>query len=451
MIDQKIISWVMKGSVEYNKVGRDIDPSVLCEAMSFEYRDVFKEIIDYFSRYKTPPSFEILKEELIKSEDLYLLVSEIEDVECDESEILFYVDKIRKRYNSQLAHRLSQSISDNPDLIDVEEFNSNLKSINSKVERLKRTSILAEGAVNDSVDERINRYLFIEENPESSAGVLSHFPELDNFTNGIQKSEMMLIVGASSSGKSLFLMNYGINAWLGSNNPLHGKPTADNGKNVLYVSLEMSKHQLELRVDANAAEIRHKALTRGFLTNDEKERWRKTLEFQKKYDKKFYIVDMPRGSRTLDIEAKYDVLLSEFVPDLVIVDYLGIMSPNKDFGSDWLEVGNVAADLHEFCRAKNIPVISAAQRKTKNKNAKVQAQDTEEAGRSKMIGDNTNIMVLIETREDERLREDVIFHVVKNRDGEKGEFKLFKEFEKSKFKSIPDNWTVGLGEENEIK
>ena len=77
---------------------------------------------------------------------------------------------------------------------------------------------------------------------------------------------MLVIGGASSSGKSLLMMNMAINAWLGNNDPLSDKiPDEKTGRNVIYVSCEMTKPQLEQRIDANLAQITHKHLTRGCL------------------------------------------------------------------------------------------------------------------------------------------------------------------------------------------
>ena len=222
-------------------------------------------------------------------------------------------------------------------------------------------------------------------------GVFSGFKALDDYTWGIKNSEMMIISGATSSGKSLLMMNMGINAWLGSNDPANFDGTyLGDGKNVVYVTLEMSKRQLEQRVDANIARIRHRSIMRGNLTDSEMKDWKRSLDFQKGYDKKFYIVDMPRGTKTMEIEAKFDAIIGQFKPDLLCVDYLGIMKPNKSYGADWEDVGHTAEDLHELCRKKNIPLITAAQRKgrirgagkTKGENI----EDSEEVGRAKMIG-----------------------------------------------------------------
>jgi replicative DNA helicase len=85
-----------------------------------------------------------------------------------------------------------------------------------------------------------------------------------------------------------------------------------------------------------------------------------------------------------------------------------------------------------------------------NKAFKDNKIDIEDLGRSKMIGDNANIVLIIEQRGEEHLREDMPIHIVKNRDGPKGKVLLKKEFDKSRITSFPDDWAENLGDENEI-
>ena len=74
----------------------------------------------------------------------------------------------------------------------------------------------------------------------------------------------------------------------------------------------------------------------------------------------------------------------------------------------------------------------------------------EDFGRSKMIGDNAAIALIIANREDEQLREDMEIHIVKNRDGAKGKISLLKVFAKSRIESVPDDWAEDMGDENAV-
>jgi len=454
-MDLKILYWMLKGTVEINEIFRYIDKEMIKDIVLMEYKEIVSAILDYYSKHKIPPSIEVLEEVFENDEEELLVLQELRITECKESEIGHEIDKIRERYNYYLLKRLDKSIS-GAEASESKDINEEIKKLLVKTERLYKADVFSEGKISDSVSDRIDNYEYVKNNPDVASGVLSGYRDLDDYTWGIKKSEMLVIGGASSSGKSLLMMNMAINAWLGDNDPLSEKtPEERTGKNVIYVSCEMTKPQLEQRIDANLAKITHKHLTRGMLTEDEDARWKKSLKFQSDYGKVFYILDMARGCSTAEIEAKFETICSQFKPDAIFVDYLQLMSPsNGTTGSDWQDVGKVSEELHEFCRKKDLPVITAAQRKAGSKkgNGKKHEDniDLEDLGRSKMIGDNATVVMLIAKREDELLREDMEIHIVKNRDGAKGKVNLFKRFDQSRVETIPDGWAQDSGDENEI-
>ncbi len=450
MNELKILNWMIRGPSELADIYRSIEPTLLIESFSKTHKGLLRNIVEYHSKYKTPPSESILKK--IVSDDEKHLVKNIVENECNQNEIQYFIDQHKSNYNNYLAKELSRIIEASEG--NLGNINQNIKNVLVKIEKLSKNAVFSEGNFLESIEERLNDYEYTKNNPNQVVGVFSGFKNLDDYTWGIKNSEMMIISGATSSGKSLLMMNMGINAWLGSNDPSNFDGTYfEDGKNVVYFTLEMSKRQLEQRIDANIAKIKHRSIMRGNLSPDEMTAWKKSIEFQKGYKKNFYVVDMPRGTKTMEVEAKFDSIVSQFKPDLVCVDYLGIMKPNKSYGSDWEDIGHIAEDLHEFCRKKNIPLITAAQRKGRIRSAgkKVETvEDSEEIGRSKMVGDNANIILLIENRNEEHLREDMIVHVTKNRDGAKGKVVLLKDFEKSRVVSAPENWSGDEDLENEV-
>ena len=451
MNESKILNWMLKGPIQMADVYRSIEPGLLIESFGKKYKGILRSIQDYHSKYKTPPSPDILVSTLSTGDRTTL--EDVLDDDCKQNEIQFYIDELKKSFNKHLATEVARIIEASED--NVANINQNLRNVVVKIEKLGKNAVFSEGNFTDSVDERVNDYNYTKNNPNQVMGVFSGFKNLDDYTWGIKNSEMMIISGATSSGKSLLMMNMAINAWLGSNDPANFDGTFfEDGKNVVYVTLEMSKRQLEQRVDANIARIKHRSIMRGLLTEQEMSDWNRSLKFQKEYSKKFYVVDMPRGTKTMEIEAKFDAIVGQFKPDLICVDYLGIMKPNKSYGSDWEDIGHIAEDLHEFCRKKNIPVITAAQRKGRirgaGKNKGENIEDSEEIGRSKMIGDNANIILLIENRNEEHLREDMVIHITKNRDGAKGKVVLLKDFERSRAIAAPDNWSGGEDLEDEV-
>ena len=172
------------------------------------------------------------------------------------------------------------------------------------------------------------------------------------------------------------------------------------------------------------------------------------------YNKNFYVVDMPKGATVREIELKYiEVLETRFKPDLVIVDYLGIMSKNSDLNkksedADWLELGQISAELHEFARVYEVPVITGSQ-VNRIKEGSKQQHSTSRLARSSMVPNNANVIIQIACREDEDTRTDMPIHIIKMRDGEKGAFILSKNFAKMKVIDLIEE-TFADGEEDEF-
>lgn len=455
MLDAKILNWMMKDSANINYIYSSIEYDLLKSVLFSKYKPALVSIHSYYSRHKTPPSYDVLSKLLLKDDEETEILDYIEGMNTQQNEIGFFIDEIKQRYNRYLIDNLAERAGElGEDEESVTDFNDSVRRVVAKTERLYKNDVFSEGDVKDSVQERVDQYQYTSENPEAIMGFLSGYKDLDDYTWGIKNSEMLVIGGASSSGKSLFMMNMAVNAWLGSNSPAEGIVGHNDGKNILFISLEMSKKQLEQRIDANVSRVRHRGIARGQLSAQEMTDWKKTLDFQKDYDKKFYILDMPRGTTMGEIEAKYDNILGIFKPDAVFVDYLQLMKPTLgQNGTDWLDVGKVSEELHEFCRKKNIPVVTAAQRKAAQKKSGGKRTDDlnlEDLGRSKMIGDNAAIVFLIANREDEQLREDMEIHIVKNRDGAKGKVLLKKAFDKSRIEVFPDDWADDFGDENEV-
>lgn len=353
----------------------------------------------------------------------------------------WYVEKLRKRFNNKVqkncAENILKTLNQNLDESEkTEKVNNLIKETAASIDSIYKKQVFKEGGVGDRAPERWNKYEFIEKNPESAKGILTGFGELDRITNGLHPGEFMIIGGETGSGKSIVMHNIGVNAYLGKNNPLKINDAndiqQDTGCNVLYFSLEMPIDSIERRIDSCIGDVYYNQLRDGKLSEEDKKKYKKILYFQKKYNKNFYIVDMPKNVTTREIELKFnEISETKFKPDLVIIDYMGIMSANSPV-SDWLDLGLISAELHEFARVYNIPVITGSQLNRSKEGVK-KDYSTDRIARSSMISTNANIIIEIESRgSDEYLRTDIPIHIAKMRDGEKGSFTLTKNFGKMK-------------------
>lgn len=164
---------------------------------------------------------------------------------------------------------------------------------------------------------------------------------------------------------------------------------------------------------------------------------------------------MPRGVTVREIELKYLEMKETYGInfDIVVVDYIGIMKSSKTLDNtkqdaDWLELGHIAEELHEFARVYNIPVVTATQVNRPKDPSKPQ-YSTDRVARSDMIPQNANIILQIGCRgDDEYTRMDMPVYITKMRDGEKGSFTLVKDFSKMRVVDYVDT-TFAVGTEGE--
>lgn len=426
----------------------ELTNSVSAKYFKPDFQWLYTVVHDHFTdpKFKEIPSKNVVEEYLNKhftdpkaiSEKLDLY-QEISDKEIDIKEFTWHLDKFKKRYNSQLQReclkKAVKTIQDDSEDEDetLDEVNRTLREAVISIDNIYRRESYEEGSLDESAKARLEQYKVIEADPTAAQGVLTGFTEFDRITNGLHKGEFMIVSGATGTGKSVVMHNMGVNAYLNKNNPINGVECIERpGHNILYFSLEMPKSTMERRIDSCMGDLYYKQIRDGMLDSEAKKRYFQTLKFQAQYDKKFHIIDMPKGATTREIEIKYlEVAENKFEPDLVIIDYIGIMSPNDPGDADWLALGHISAELHEFARVYNLPVITGSQ-VNRPKDPGKQNYSTDRLARSDMVTNNANIIIQIGCREDEYLRTDMEIYITKMRDGEKGSFLLSKNFQKMK-------------------
>lgn len=434
-IDQAILAFAIKDKKFMMELSNSITPDFITQKFRWFYAAIEEHFVD--PNFKEIPSLNILRE---KVEDEYVpkaekLYSALEATELDESEFTWYLHKIKERYNEKLHQDCVENIgkikaSGEEDGID--KANRALRETLARIDSIYKQEAYREGSLSESTEERLKAYYHIKENPDAFQGVPTGFIEIDKRTNGLHPGELMIIAGGTGSGKSILMSNMAINGYLNGNNPLEPFSEFKEGFNVLYFSLEMPKASCERRIDACMGNLDYGNIKSGLLSEEDEEKYKQVLLFQEKYPYNFHIVDMAKGVTPREVELKYnEIMETRFKPDLVVIDYIGIMSPNTPGESDWLAMGKVSAELHEFARVYDVPVITGSQVNRPPKDGRAD-YSTNRIARSDTITHNANIILQIASREDERLRTDMEIHIVKIRDAEPGSFILSKNFSRMK-------------------
>lgn len=262
--------------------------------------------------------------------------------------------------------------------------------------------------------------------PRAAGGIKFGIPAIDRHINGLYPGELDLVVGYTSSGKST----------LGSTQ-LTWSAAIEQGKNVVILTTETLRPQVRRRLLARHSRHPQFDLPEGINSNDIK----KGIEFFPK-DKleifraivddftnnpnygKLVIVQVPRNATIGTSEAKVNRFQREFNVDLLVIDSINLLKPDRRFGTTREELAESLKEVKQFATTfddgRGIPIVSPWQT---NRQSWKEAQDagyynssalaeTAEASASSDI-----VITILEPMEKTRIS-DLKAQIVKNRDGE---------------------------------
>ena len=181
---------------------------------------------------------------------------------------------------------------------------------------------------------------------EDTYGVPSGFIDLDRLLGGMQPSDFLIIAGRPGTGKTAFMLSAAKNA------------AQTHKKHVAIFSLEMANEQLVQRLIAQETGIDTHRLRTGQLGEDEWPLFAHAIEVLG--DTRIFLDDTP-GLTPIQLRTKSRRLHMEFRLDLVLVDYLQLMSAGMRIENRVQEVSHISRNLKMLARELNVPVLAAAQ------------------------------------------------------------------------------------------
>ena len=186
----------------------------------------------------------------------------------------------------------------------------------------------------------------IQRDPSAIRGLKTGFFGLDNITNGLQKSDLVIIAARPSVGKTAFALNIVLNAAL--------KYQAK----VAVFSLEMSRESMTMRAICSVAKV---SLTRALKGELEAAEWRRILEAQSLLQKSHIHFDDNSIITPAEIMRKCMKLKRESGLDLVMIDYLGLMGGGSRRESRQVEVADNSRMIKIMAKELDIPVLLLSQ------------------------------------------------------------------------------------------
>jgi replicative DNA helicase len=191
------------------------------------------------------------------------------------------------------------------------------------------------------------------ESQEIVTGVPSGFTDIDKLTSGFQPSDLIIIAGRPSMGKTAFCLNIAQHVAIGKNVP------------VALFSLEMSKEQLVLRMLCSEARVDAHRVRGGFLGETD---WPKLTRAAGTLSEAPIFIDDTPALSVLEMRAKTRRIMAEHTLGLVIVDYLQLMRgrgySSRGRGgmeSREQEISDISRSLKALAKELHIPVIALSQ------------------------------------------------------------------------------------------
>lgn len=425
--DLRILKNVLEDKSLASELFRSFDESMFIGSA----KKVFKDVRDYFLTYKTSPTKRILLENVEKETSLYneysYVFSCLDNVEVNSNEFKYDLDKICNRYKEHVATSFKKSVQSLKEYDKIQEATKNYNKELEKASYKKQSHI--QKPISDFLDEFKKDYNSKFHHKDQAHGIMTQYKYLDYITNGLQPAEMVIIGGETGAGKSQLLNNLAIQLWMQGNN-IDSRDNFKQGYNVLYFSLEMPYKQCFNRTVSRIAQLELYGIRDATLSPSEVEQLYKVFEFIKAYPYHFEIVDIPRGVTVEDIEERYLEAKAKFNPDIVVVDYLGLLEDKDATGDDWLKLGHIAGKLHELSRVYGCSMLTAVQLNRLAKNSENRI-GLHRFGRSSLIATHATLCLQIDTRPDENQFGDMVVHIIKNRNGALGHFSLQRDFSRS--------------------
>jgi replicative DNA helicase len=314
---------------------------------------IFKEITSFVETYNSTPTIEAIElavkerrnlteDELSNSE---ICLKEIADSSKEESKLQWLVDKTEKFcqekaiYNAVLG---SISILDGKD-------KTNDKGAIPKILSDALAVTFDSSVGHDYLENSDERYEFYHRHEERIPFDLEFFNKITK--GGLPSKTLNIALAGTGVGKSLFMCHCAAGAM-------------SQGKNVLYITMEMAEERIAERIDANLLNV-----TVDDLNNLPKDMYdKKIAKMKQKITGKLIIKEYPTASAS---STHFRTLLNElnlkrsFIPDIIFIDYLNICCSSRIKAganiNSYTYVKSIAEELRGLAVEFGVPIVSATQ------------------------------------------------------------------------------------------
>jgi len=314
------------------------------------HREIYEAILEIYGRNE-PVDLITLSEELKKRNTLeavggILYLADLSEAISTTANVKFYCEIVEEK---SILRRLIDASSEIMAM--SYEANENINVIIDEAEKkifdiTQKRSREGLDPIKEVLLESLSRIEQMALNKSNLTGLTTGFIDLDHKTSGLQKSDLILVAARPSMGKTAFSINIAVNAALKGN------------ASVAIFSLEMSKEQLVQRILSSESHVELQKVINGRLNEDD---WQKLLRAMGPLSQaKIFIDDTPAIS-LMEMKAKCRRLKMEKGLDLIMIDYLQLMSGEGRTENRQQEISNISRGLKGLAKEMDCPVIALSQ------------------------------------------------------------------------------------------
>lgn len=275
-------------------------------------------------------------------------IIKLSDTAISPANSLHYIELIKERAHLRRLIYTAQEIVENgyDASVGIDEVLDKAERDILKVTRDRRATDFKSSRM--VISEVLSELIRLRNADSHVTGIKTGYLDLDRITNGFQRGDLIILAARPAMGKTAFALNLALNA------------SFYNSGAIAIFSLEMPAEQLMKRILSAKSSVEGNKLRSGYLSNDE---FNRINEAANELMAGKLFVDDSSNIRIADIYSKCRKLKSEHGLDLVVIDYLQLISGSSKRGSDnrQQEISEISRSLKGLAREMECPVIALSQ------------------------------------------------------------------------------------------
>jgi replicative DNA helicase len=235
-------------------------------------------------------------------------------------------------------------------------------------------------ALEESIKAAVDDMEAAEKRDGELVGVPTGFLELDNMTHGLHPGQLVIVAARPAVGKSTLALDFARHAAI------------KKRKAVIFFSLEMSRSEIAMRMLSAETQIPLQNMRKGSMTETD---WARIADVRSKIsDAPLYIDDSPNLTM-VEIRAKSRRIAERVGLQMIVIDYLQLLTSGKKVESRQQEVSEFSRALKLLAKELGVPLIAISQLNRKSEEAKDKKPDISQLRESGSLEQDADVVILL--------------------------------------------------------